>query len=239
MTYKSYDYKVTFFTERRSSIPKETFYNLPEEKRQLIEKVAIREFGALGYDKASVNTIVDQCQIAKGSFYQYFEDKKDLFLYLIARVNEKKLESISPVFQNPEKYDFFTLIRELFIAGLKFAADNPEVTLMGNWLFKNKGHPLYNEVVGIGLQNAQNVYTGLLKLAVSRNEIRDDIDLDFVSHTISSMNVSVMEYYFQDVKGEEPDIRKFDEGIIETVDLLIDLIKYGIGTQKKGGNDND
>jgi len=220
-------------------MPKETFKNLPEEKRQLIEKVAIREFGTFGYDKASVNRIVDNCQIAKGSFYQYFDDKKDLFLYLIARVNEKKLESVSPVFQNPQKYDFFTLIRELFVSGLKFAADNPESTLMGNWLFKNKGHPLYNEVVGAGLQNAQNIYIGLIKLAISRNEIREDIDLDFVSYMISAMNVSVMEYYFQNLRGEEPDIRKFDEGIIETVDLLLDFIKNGIGTRKKGGNDND
>jgi hypothetical protein len=182
---------------------------------------------------------VDKCQIAKGSFYQYFEDKKDLFLYLIKRVNEKKLEYISPVFQNPEKYDFFTLIRELFISGLKFAASNPEITQMGNWLFKSKDHPIYNEVVGVGLQNAQNVYTDLLKLAISRNEIRDDIDLDFVSYIISSLNINVVEYYFQNVKGEEPDISKFEEGIIETVDLLLDFIKNGIGTLKKGGNDND
>ena len=220
-------------------MPKETFKNLPEEKRLLIEKIAISEFGAFGYDRASINRIVENSHIAKGSFYQYFEDKKDLFLYLISKVNEKKLESISPVFQNPGEYDFFTLIRELFISGLKFAADNPEITLMGNWLFKNKGHPLYNEVVDIGLQNAQNVFTGLLELAISKNEIRYDIDLEFVSYTISAMNVSVVEYYFQNIKGGEPDIRKFDEGIIETVDLLLDFIKNGIGTRKKGGKDND
>ena len=212
---------------------------MPEEKRQLIEKEAIREFAAFGYDKASINRIVDNCQIAKGSFYQYFEDKKDLFLYLVKRVNEKKLEYISPVFQNPEQFDFFTLIRELFISGLKFAANNPEITLMGNWLFKSKDHPIYNEVVSVGLQNAQNVYTDLLKLAISRNEIRGDIDLDFVSYTISAMNISVVEYYFQNIKGEEPEKGVFDEGIIETVDLLLDFIKNGIGTQKKGGSEND
>ena len=220
-------------------MPKETFKNLPKEKWQLIEDVAIREFGTFGYDKASINRIVDNCQIAKGSFYQYFEDKKDLFLHLIARVNEKKLEYISPVFKNSEKYDFFTLIRELFVSGLKFAADNPDITLMGNWLFKSKGHPIYNEVVNVGLQNAQNVYTDLLKLAISRNEVRDDIDLDFVSYTISAMNVSVVDYYFQNVKGEEPEKGVFDEGIIETVDLLLDFIKNGIGTLKKGGSRND
>ena len=212
---------------------------MPEEKQQLIEKAAIREFAAFGYDKASINRIVEQCRIAKGSFYQYFEDKKDLFLYLITRVGEKKLKFMSSVLQNPEQYDFFMLIREMFISGLKFAADNPEITLMGNWVLKNKGHPIYNEIVGIGLQNAQNVYTELLELAISRGEIRDDIDLNFVSYIISSMNISAVEYYFQSVKGEETDMRKFDESMIGTVDLLIDFIKYGIGTHKKGGNGND
>jgi len=212
---------------------------LPEEKQQLIEKVAIREFAAFGYDKASINRIVEQCRIAKGSFYQYFEDKKDLFLYLITRVGEKKLKFMSSVLQNPEQYDFFMLIREMFISGLKFAADNPEITLMGNWVLKNKGHLIYNEVVGTGLQNAQNIYTELLELAISRGEIRDDVDLNFVSYIISSMNISAVEYYFQSVKGEETDMRKFDESMIGTVDLLIDFIKYGIGTHKKGGNGND
>jgi len=146
---------------------------------------------------------------------------------------------MSSVLQNPEQYDFFTLIRELFVAGLKFAAENPELTLMGNWVFKNKGRPIYNEIVDIGLQNTQNVYTELLELAISRSEIRDDIDINFVSHTISSMNISAVEYYFQSVRGEETDMQKLDENIIGTVDLLIDFIKYGIGTQKKGGNDND
>ena len=239
MTIKSHDYKVILLSKRRSSIPKETFYNLPEGKQQLLEKMAIREFAAFGYDKASINRFVDKCQIAKGSFYQYFEDKKDLFLYLITRVNEKKLKFLSPVFQNPGQYDFFTLIREMFMSGIKFAADNPELTMIGNWLFKNKNHPIYNEMVGIGLQNAQNIYTELLELAISRGEIRDSIDINFVSHTISSMNVSVIEYCFQSAKGEEPAMRKFDESIIGTVDLLINFIKYGIGTQNKGGNGND
>ncbi|MCD4670513.1 MAG: TetR/AcrR family transcriptional regulator [Actinomycetia bacterium] len=212
---------------------------MPKEKQQLLEKMAIREFAAFGYDKASINRLVEQCQIAKGSFYQYFEDKKDLFLYLITRINEKKLKFMSPVFQNPENHDFFTLIRKMFMSGIKFAADNPEITMMGNWLFKNKSHPIYDEIVGIGLQNAQNIYTELLELAISRGEIRDNININFVSHIISSMNVSAVEYYFQNIKEEETDMLKFDESIIGTVDLLIDFIKYGIGTQKKGGSSDD
>jgi len=214
-------------------MPKETFIKLPDGKRQLIEKEAIHEFAVSGYDKASISRIVERCRIAKGSFYQYFDDKRDLFLYLINRVSEKKLEFMSSVLQNQNQYDFFTLNRELFIAGLKFAEKNPELTLMANWLFKSRGHPVYNEIIGVGLQNAQNVYKKLLRYAISRREVRGNINLDFVSHMISSMNVSIVEYYFQNVKKGKANLQKIDEGIIKLVDLFIDFIKNGIGAHRK------
>ena len=61
-------------------MPKETFLNLPEEKRNRILDAAIQEFAANPYDVASISNIVRKVGIAKGSFYQYFEDKKDLVI---------------------------------------------------------------------------------------------------------------------------------------------------------------
>ncbi|MCB0240988.1 MAG: TetR/AcrR family transcriptional regulator, partial [Anaerolineae bacterium] len=77
-------------------MPKETFFNLPDDKRSLICDVAIEEFTEYLYDQASVNRIVAKAGIAKGSFYQYFEDKKDLYMYVLQVIAEKKLEYISP-----------------------------------------------------------------------------------------------------------------------------------------------
>ena len=53
-------------------MPKDTFFNLPEDKRALICKVALEEFGEYTFDQASINRIVAKAGIAKGSFYQYF-----------------------------------------------------------------------------------------------------------------------------------------------------------------------
>lgn len=220
-------------------MPKETFYNLPDDKRKNIEKTAIIEFGKYGFDNASITRIVDKCSIAKGSFYQYFEDKKDLYLYLLSRAGEEKIKALSPVMERKEEYDFFGLIRALFLEGLKFAANNPEITQMGDWLIKNREHPIYNEMVETGMENARNIYTELLKIAIEKEEVRDDIDLDFISHTITVLSVSSIEYYFQTHGGKKVSIRKFDERMIGTIDLLIDFIKNGIGTQKKGGSGND
>jgi AcrR family transcriptional regulator len=215
-------------------VPKETFYNLPDKKRQLIVGSAISEFAAFGYDKASITRIVNKCGIAKGSFYQYFEDKKDLYFYLVTKVSEEKVRALEPVMQKRGQYDFFTLIRELFLEGLKFAARNPQITLMGDWLFKNKGHPIYNEIVGVGLQSAQNIYTEILEEAIKKGQVRDDIDPGFISHSISSLSVSAVEYYFQAREEKKARVRKFDEGMIDTIDLLIDFLKNGIGTKGKG-----
>ncbi|NIV34346.1 MAG: TetR family transcriptional regulator, partial [Anaerolineae bacterium] len=50
-------------------MPKDTFFNLPEDKRALICKVALEEFGEYAFDQASINRIVAKAGIAKGSFY--------------------------------------------------------------------------------------------------------------------------------------------------------------------------
>ena len=64
-------------------MPKETFYNLSEEKRQRIFQAAVSEFASHKFSEASLNRIVKAAKIPWGSFYQYFEDKEDLYLYVI------------------------------------------------------------------------------------------------------------------------------------------------------------
>ena len=53
-------------------MPKQTFLNLPEEKRNTIINIAIEEFAEYGLENASTNRIVAKSGISKGSFYQYF-----------------------------------------------------------------------------------------------------------------------------------------------------------------------
>ena len=64
-------------------MPTDTFFRLPEEKRTRILEGAWSEFTAVPYAEASINRIVQTSRIPRGSFYQYFEDKNDLFLTLI------------------------------------------------------------------------------------------------------------------------------------------------------------
>ena len=64
-------------------MPKSTFYKLPEEKKQRILDAARQEFSKVPFREASINHIIKMAGIPRGSFYQYFEDKQDLYFYFI------------------------------------------------------------------------------------------------------------------------------------------------------------
>lgn len=67
-------------------MPTSTFFRLPEEKRQRLLHAAWTEFTQTPFVNVSINRIIQEAQISRGSFYQYFEDKNDLFQYLMGQV---------------------------------------------------------------------------------------------------------------------------------------------------------
>lgn len=64
-------------------MPKETFFNLDEKKKNSIINAATKEFTENELHKARVSNIIKEAKIPRGSFYQYFEDIDDLFYFVI------------------------------------------------------------------------------------------------------------------------------------------------------------
>ena len=204
-------------------MPKDTFFNLPEDKRELLCKVAIAEFAEYPFDQASVNRIVAKAGIAKGSFYQYFEDKADLFLYLARLAGEAKAEYISPVMRNPEEHDFFTLLRALYASGIQFAAEHPEYAAISQSLLEHKDGPLYRELMAENLPTAYQFFETLLETAVVKGEVRADIDTKMLAYMLVPMNAHFVEYYVEHVAQEH------DESMLEILDKFVDMLRSGIG----------
>ncbi|WP_449540432.1 TetR/AcrR family transcriptional regulator [Ferdinandcohnia sp. Marseille-Q9671] len=73
---------VTFQRKEITTITS-NFSKLKVEKKELIINAAIKEFVRNGFDKASTNEMVKEANISKGSLFNYFSSKKDLYVYLI------------------------------------------------------------------------------------------------------------------------------------------------------------
>ncbi len=72
-------------------------------KRNEILDVALRLVYSKGYDKMTIQDILDQLQISKGAFYHYFESKADVLEALVERMAVEQVEShIMTIVQNPD-----------------------------------------------------------------------------------------------------------------------------------------
>ena len=64
-------------------MPSATFFNLSEEKKKKLINAATHEFSIHILEEVSINQIIKNASIARGSFYMYFKDKNDLYKYLL------------------------------------------------------------------------------------------------------------------------------------------------------------
>jgi len=107
-------------------MPKKTFYNLNEEKRQKVFKAAVREFATRKFSEASLNQIVKAAKIPWGSFYQYFDGKEDLYLYVIEEISKYKWDALKQVGVEDVDGDFFDTIKEKIMALIQLGKYNPD-----------------------------------------------------------------------------------------------------------------
>lgn len=79
-------------------MPKETFFNLDQQKRDTILSAAKEEFTKHLMYKSRVSNIIKNAGIPRGSFYQYFEDLEDLYFFVIdesmEEIHEFGLETV-------------------------------------------------------------------------------------------------------------------------------------------------
>ena len=70
-------------------MPTKTFLNLPENKKNKIKEASRREFERVLLSDASINKIIKDADISRGSFYTYFKDINDLYIYILKEYQEK------------------------------------------------------------------------------------------------------------------------------------------------------
>lgn len=75
---------------------KATFKNLPQAKKERITAALLNEFSHYPLTKSQVARIVKDAQIARGAFYEYFDDLTDAYQYLYRQALKLIHMRISP-----------------------------------------------------------------------------------------------------------------------------------------------
>lgn len=202
-------------------MPTNTFHNLEESKKQRIIDASFKEFAKMPFEQVKLSNIIKSSNIPRGSFYQYFEDKTDLYKYLFDLIKIRKMEYMGDILPNPGKTPFLELFRILYVRGLEFALEDPVFYKFGKYLFDTKGD-IYNELVGDGLKLAKQFYVSYVETDKSLGRIRQDVDSELLADLFINATTNITLDEFSENESFNSD------KMLSRVDSLIQILKKGI-----------
>jgi AcrR family transcriptional regulator len=126
----------------------EKFYKLSPEKREKIINSALEVFSDNEYKKASTDTIAYKAGISKGLLFYYFNNKKELYLFLFDYALElMKKELVWDEKDKINSSDFFEYIEEIGTKKMAFLNNYPYIVD-----FCTRAYYSQNEVISQDMQ---------------------------------------------------------------------------------------
>jgi len=209
-------------------MPKQTFLNLPEEKRNTVISAAIEEFAEYGLENASTNRIVANSGISKGSFYQYFEDKQDVFMYLLTVLEQEKVEYFKGKHPPSTNMDTFGYFRWMIKTGMEFNTTHPLLTQAISRVMFGEGLYYGNTFADVRERTAQALKV-MIEQAIANGEVDPSVDVDLAVMIMETWSNAISSYILNEGMKQK-DIMKWVRSakVQERIDKMLYVMEYGL-----------
>lgn len=212
-------------------MPKDTFFNLPLEKQEKVMRSGISEFINHGFEKANVGNIAKNAGVAKGSMYQYFENKRELFIFSVKWSIEFLMK----------KYDKYITMRDKELSIFDFFYNNAknmwlqmrderEIVIFIQDVFLGKYSNLTDESMDYMVKLSDEYLLNLIKDGKNNGSIRKDIDDSILSLFMTGVSFKIKEYLMKKARSLGEDIVDEDfKSYEKEINAMIELLKNGMG----------
>lgn len=184
-----------------------TFQNLNEEKKNRVLKVALAEFSRVSLNDASVTNIVKRAEISRGSFYQYFEDKEDLYKYLVNDLYAKHRNDLYETIKE-NSGDLYQSLLDFYRAYINEIMGSKYFSFYENtFLYVN--HYLIGQEGLFSVSNPsekrkseQEDFLSVINMDSLRTDSKEDL-LEFIYFTVNLIHQMVVEGFVNGLSSEE------------------------------------
>ena len=228
---KSCDQVVTLRMNETNG-PKPTFLNLSESKRHSIVQASLAEFAEKGYAKASVNAIVKATGIAKGSLYQYFHGKEQLFLYLFEDFLGHVKQAVKDAVDHSGDGLFFEQIEAVFVAGQRFVETYPAYYQIYLRVLFEKEMPLRDLLLQRIRLFSADYFGPLCDRCKEEGQIRNDIPTDQIIFIVDALLDRHLQDYASRLSEEMAGGK--EEGRSAAADAtgaLLEVLRHGLASK--------
>ncbi len=218
-------------------MPKQTFLIISEEKRNRIYDAAALEFAREGYEKANIKNIADRAGVSKGSLYDYFDSKEDLYLDVCTHGITMSRKNIDSIIDDGK--DFFSQIGDIFHQGLAFVSKYPQYAqLYVN--ISSSGMEQFADRLTLAVEkHTADYYKTAIRQGIDEGFIRPDLDVDMAAFLINSMYVmmiiSIVSRHYRIRLGEYLNLAddRVERGIEAKIDQVINIIRFSMENPRK------
>ncbi|WP_203623136.1 MULTISPECIES: TetR/AcrR family transcriptional regulator [unclassified Lacticaseibacillus] len=189
-------------------MPKPTFFRLAEPKRKRLIKAAYDEFSRASFQDASISNIIKDAGIPRGSFYQYFEDKSDIFFYLLDRTRTQTEDLYKQVMQAHDG-DLFGMAADFFDKAVEKLLKGPHREFYANVFlymdFHNAAHFSSMPKKTAPAQPHKKVFLDytLEHLDRSKLKVKSDEDVAMLFRQVMWVFMQSIGYYYSRRKNGE------------------------------------
>jgi|AKZA01.1.fsa_nt_gi Transcriptional regulator len=208
-------------------MPKKLFHELHEDKKKRIISVSISEFAKYGYADSSTNRIVKASEISKGSLFKYFENKEDLYFYLLdfvtGELNANLYQKLGTLSTN-----LFERIIQYSELEFLWYIQNPEKYKLIIKAFSKNDTEIYRKVEARFNYAGQNVYYSVLENVDTKSLNWDKRKvLHVLKWFLQGFNADFIER-IEVQNGNKSEINQIRNEYVTHLTDYIDIFKKGI-----------
>lgn len=196
-----------------------------ERKKELIN-AALDEFTLRNYEKASLNTIIKNAGISKGTFYYHFQNKQALYLFLLESASNAKWGFMNKIIQEKgtdlEGKDIFEGFKIQAQIGMEFAVLFPKYHELSIMFSKEKGNKIYEDAKSILGVRTEAMMDEMVEKAMQRGDFNKKFSKDFIVKIMSFLFMG-----FDEIFGNKEDLEL--ENMVQNLNSYVDFMKYGLG----------
>lgn len=195
-----------------------------DERRNMLLARAKKLFSRRGYYQTQISDIVKNAKIARGTVYQYFKNKDDIFTSLLQTAYEewqasisKEMEGVDLSLLPPREYVKFRIRNSL-----SYFAKDPELSN----LILRMGHGLPANLVQVIDRLDKEIINQMsaeIGWGVKNHVLREDLDIELAANVVHGAIVRVAYHYFVKKKA-----RNKPEEIDALVDEIFDILAPGM-----------
>ncbi|CAM4385888.1 putative acrEF/envCD operon repressor [Mycobacterium basiliense] len=160
-------------------MPTVTWARADPARRAAIVEAAEAEFGAHGFSQGSLNVIARRARVAKGSLFQYFADKRDLYSYIADIASQRVRSYMEDLIRelDPSR-PFFEFLTDLLDGWVAYFAEHPRDRALHAAATLEVDTDARISVRSVIHRHYLEVLRPLVRDALTREDLRPDADTD-------------------------------------------------------------